>query len=131
MLTVRQAIDTTLKEITKAEISKSLSPSVLKDLIGRIVDAYVKSGSGAGMEVLLNEKDLKETTKLVMGSMKEKMKSGIEIKTDNKITGGFKVSLKDENVEHDFTDEAITESLCSLLRPHIAEIVKGQEKKQD
>ena len=52
------------------------------------------------------------------------MREGIELKGDGAIVSGFRVSLVDDNVEHDFTEAAITTALCELLRPHIADIVK-------
>ena len=51
----------------------------------------------------------------------------MEIKADDSIISGFKVSLKGDNVQHDFSGEAITEAMCRLLRPHLAEIVKQSQ----
>ena len=45
---------------------------------------------------------------------------------------GFKVSFVDDHVYHDFTKEAIAESLTNFLRPQLAEIVHrvAQEESQ-
>ena len=54
--------------------------------------------------------------------------NGIEIVGDGRVTHGFRVVIKEDNVEHDFSQEAITETLCRLLRPHIAGIVQEASK---
>ena len=48
----------------------------------------------------------------------------MEIHADGTVVKGFKVSLTDNQLHHDFTQPEIAAALGRLLRPRLAEIVR-------
>ena len=54
----------------------------------------------------------------------EQLSTGVEITGDGAVTAGFRVSVQNGSVEHDFTDQSISDALSQLIRPHLAEIVQ-------
>lgn len=54
---------------------------------------------------------------------KEAVERG-QLKVDESIEKGFKVSFRNDQVYQDVTAEAIAEALNELLRPHLGNIVK-------
>jgi V/A-type H+-transporting ATPase subunit E len=125
VLTIGQALNKTLEGIVREKTSESISDNTLKKMLIEVVKSYFSDKkSDKKIEVLLNPEHQKDISKFLMSEFKGAMEKGLEIKGDDSIVSGFKVSLADEKIEHDFSDEAITEALCQLLRPRLAEIVK-------
>jgi V/A-type H+-transporting ATPase subunit E len=76
------------------------------------------------MEILVSPEDHQTLIKTFADLYRQKMISGLNLKADNDVLKGFKVSFKDDHVYLDFTNEAVAEALSQLLRPHLSEIVK-------
>ena len=55
---------------------------------------------------------------------KDKLATGLEIQSDRNLFKGFTVGVRGGQVMHDFSKDAIAESLASFLRPELAELVK-------
>jgi V/A-type H+-transporting ATPase subunit E len=94
--------------------------------VGGIVDAKVGealTGSG-GIAAMLGDKDAAAVKACLAREYQDKLATGIQIESDREIFKGFRVGVKDGQVFHDFTKEAIAESLASFLRPELAELVK-------
>lgn len=124
ILSVGDAVTATLKGLVSARVEKTLSDDALADLIKQIVLAYCEKQSPSGIAVLVNDKQREQINAFFLSEMADQMKNGLTIHGDRNIVSGFKVSLENDAVYHDFTGATLTDSLCSLLRPQLAEIVK-------
>ena len=82
------------------------------------------AADSASTEVLVNETDVEKFKQFILNKLSEEARTGIEVVPDGTIVKGFKVVIKDKNMEHELTDEAISASLAQVLRPHIAEILQ-------
>jgi V/A-type H+-transporting ATPase subunit E len=129
VISVEESIYTTLKSFVQKETSGALSPDTLKTLLATVVEAYCKDSAGSPIEVLVSPDNQKEITKFFTDKFAEEMKNGLEVKSDSTVISGFKVSLVNDKIQHDFSGEAITDALCQLLRPHLAEIMRSSQKK--
>lgn len=125
VLSVRGTIDATLTRLVGASVSEALSNDTLKTMLATVVETYCKAGADDTPVVLLLSSEQKQAlTDFFMASYAAELKKGLEIKDDDSIVAGFRVSMPKAKLEHDFTEPAITEALCQLLRPQLAEIVK-------
>lgn len=125
ILSVGDAVNTTLKRIISHKISQAMTGDTLKQMLVKVVESYCSQKTeDSRIDILLNPEQQKEIVDLFMSEYGKAMRKGLEIKADDSIISGFRVSVVNEEVEHDFSEEAITEALCQLLRPHLAEIVK-------
>jgi V/A-type H+-transporting ATPase subunit E len=126
ILSVADAVNSTLEALVKGEVSKAMDDTSVAQMVLEVVKAYANNKSAdTRIEVLLNDKQKKAITDYLNAKCADAMKKGLEIKSDNTVVSGFRVSMPDANVEHDFSEAAITEALCQLLRPQLQEIVKA------
>ena len=126
---VEQAIQKSLEKLLASEVAGDLKGKLLKDLITKVVGEYLEQSKSSGaVDLVLSEKDLKSLTEWVQKSAMAEAgkKSGFVVSSDKQLTAGFKVALKGENVEHDFSTEAITAALSQQLRPQLAELLKSE-----
>ncbi len=124
VLSVGDAITATLQGIVSARVDAALSADDFPAVIKSVVSAYASSESNPGIEVLLSNKQQEQVSAYLLREMESEMNSGLAVKGDKGIVSGFRVSITESGVQHDFTGATLTEALCALLRPQLAEIVK-------
>ncbi len=125
ILSIGEALRMTLKELTRKEVSSVMTGDALGQMLTKVIESYYGQKSGnTHIRILLNEEEQKRLAGSFATKFANELASGLEIKGDNNIISGFRVLLKDQNIEHDFTSEAVTESLCQIIQPYLAEIVK-------
>ena len=128
-ISLRGAIEETLRALVRSDVARATDATTLVDLLKRVVDAYCGDRSGTTtLEIAVPDEVKDEVAAHFLGRLTEEMKKGVTIKGDAALVAGFRVSIVDDRVEHDFSDEAMTDALCALLRPHLADIVKSAGK---
>lgn len=125
ILSVGDTITRLMESLVRRETESALSGSTLNDIVVAVVRTYCAGATGQQTVTLLVSPEQQETLRaIVMSKLDEALSQGVEILADDSVASGFRVSVKGQHVEHDFTAEAIADALCALLRPHLAEIVK-------
>ncbi len=130
ILTVGEAVTETLQALVGKQIDKALTTEALPGLIHEAVKAYSSATKAQPIEVLLSESQQAAVRDLFMKQFRDAMKAGLTIKGSRSVLSGFRVSLTDRGIQHDFTGEALTEAIGRLLRPQLAEIVKRASHKE-
>jgi V/A-type H+-transporting ATPase subunit E len=126
ILSVGEALNRLLGEIVQREVKGALEGDVLETMLVKVVESYcAREKQDAHIEVLLDPDDKERVTAALAARFADLMREGIEVRGDGEVLSGFKVSEQQGHVAHDFTGEAIAESLCALLRPQLAEIVRA------
>ena len=129
MITVGDAIAGSFRELVGKEVAGALTPEALSEMLLSVVKAYAADDGGTGsLELLLNPEQQERIRDHFVGQYGDALAQGVEIKGDGSIIAGFKVSVVDQNVQHDFSAEAICDAICALLRPHLAEIVRNAQQ---
>ncbi len=124
LISIGKRIEILLEDIVFDSVGKSLSPEILTQMMVKLATAYAEKGfSDSRVEMLVGAEDQKTIVKLFMKKYRNKFKEGVEIRADDTITSGFKISFKSDHVFHDFTQKTLADALCYFLRPHLAEIV--------
>jgi len=125
VISVGESITRAFEQVVGSHVRQALDDETLAGLIAQVVDTYSKSGSGAKrIDVLLAEDQQQNVREHLFARFADALRDGVTIAGDDSIVSGFRVSISGENIEHDFSDTAITEALCELLRPRIAQIVR-------
>ncbi len=127
ILTLRQKIMGLSDTILKRQITETLSPEFLKDIIIKLVENFKKQDD-LDIEVLLGKSDKEKTEQAVLNSLSAEMKKGITFKISPTIQSGFRIGEKDKNYFYDFTDEALTDALRMHLNPKIIKILSPEYK---
>lgn len=137
LLSVSQAIDALFQELTRQAVKQSLEPDTLRGVITDVINRYFSEPEAQrDVNVLVSKDDAAAIGKQLMAEFGDAAKQGITLGEDNELTGGFKISHKDEHLYHDLSVEAIARILCEFLRPQLAEITRDavktmQQKKKD
>jgi len=125
VISVGESITKALEQIVGAHVKQALDPNSLAGLIAQVIESYSKSDSGAKrIDVLLPENQQQQIRDDLLARFADALRDGVTINGDESVASGFRVSLAGDNIEHDFSGAAITEALCELLRPRIAQIAK-------
>ena len=125
VLSVQQQIDKTLQSIVRQKVSEALSADGLKNIVLKVAEAYAKGlPNEARIEVLLSEDERRAIGDALVAEFGKSAQTGLTVSASDTIISGFSLSVVDGNVEHDFSGEAVTEALCALLRPRLAELIR-------
>jgi V/A-type H+-transporting ATPase subunit E len=129
ILSLAAAINRTLQGLVSTDVTKALDPQTLGRMIEQVASAYVQSSAGQQrVEVLLAPAQQQAVIDYGKTRLADALRRGLDIKGDGRVLAGFRVSVDQGHVQHDFTEPAITEALCELLRPHIAGLVRDAAK---
>ena len=121
VLVLKEKITAILEQALLTDIDKTMNKDFLKDLIVKIAGVWAKDGD---VEVLVNGVDIDALMAELKSALGNSVKSTIEVKLDRKISKGFRIGKKGDNLFYDFTDESILEALRIFLNPKLAEILK-------
>jgi V/A-type H+/Na+-transporting ATPase subunit E len=126
---VRAAFEAHVRRLVSVELKDE---NVLRDLIIAIADkGAAQLPKHRDIEILLCEGSLPagedRVKHFIMKVTHSMLKEGIEIKTIPQSTAGIKVRLKNEDLEIDLTEKAVTDLLVQHLLPRYRKIVRGAE----
>ena len=124
LISVGGAIGKVVGGIVEAKVGAALTPDLMAQMLLKLAEAYAKDGGAGGMVAMLGEADAAAVKAAFAKEYQNKLAAGIQIESDREIVQGFRAGAKDGQVFHDFTKEAIAESLANFLRPELAQIVK-------
>lgn len=119
LLVLREQIMGVFDRIFKKQVSKSLTPDLIKQLIVKVVDNWVVQKNDV-VEVLINEDDKKKLEDLMLSLLKQEAGNMIEINIGKNVDKGFRIGIKGQDVYYDLTDESILEAIKEFINPSIA-----------
>ncbi len=128
IIAVQEAITNLLRQILLREVGKAMSSDFLRTSLESFIKAYAAAG-GQRLEVLVPAAQQKELQDYFLRRLAAEAQKGLQIKADAGLAAGFRVSVSNQNLQHDFSAEAVAESLAALLRPALAELVRAAGKK--
>jgi len=124
LIAVGQGLESILDEVVRKQVGQALSPETLKAMLGRIAQAYASHGMAENrLTVLLSPDDQQKLAQLAEAGGRDALGHGVELRADDRIVKGFRISVQDGRVVHDFTQGTIAEAMGAMLKPHLAEIV--------
>ena len=124
LISVGGAIGKVVGGIVEAKVGAALTPDLMAQMLLKLAEAYAKDGGAGGIVAMLGEADAAAVKAAFAKEYQNRLAAGIQIESDREIFQGFRAGAKDGQVFHDFTKEAIAESLANFLRPELAQIVK-------
>ena len=128
LLSFRDSITKELSAIVSKEVADSYSKETLARLVPEVVKEWVKNDGAEDVSVLLNEKDLKAAEADIKAALKAEIAKGLTLKTDNSISSGFRVGVKDGAAFYDYSAEAVADLFSSYLNPRVAALMKEAAK---
>ncbi len=124
LIKVGQAVHDILSSLVFKSVDAEMTEDVIKEMLLKMADTYVTSArEQRRVNLLISPNDESRLIAFFAEQYRKQLIQGVEIKLDERIEKGFKVSFVDEDAYHDFTREAIAEELSKLIRPHLSEII--------
>ena len=124
LISIHSSVSDVVGGIAGAKLDQALTPDLMAQMLLKLAEAYAKDGGAGGIVAMLGEADAAAVKAAFAKEYQNKLAAGIQIESRKEIFKGFHAAKKDGQVFHDFTKEAIAESLASFLRPELAQIVK-------
>lgn len=129
---VRRGIEDVLTALMRTSLDGALSPETLRDMLVTMATAYAeRRGADQRMSVLLGEADREKLAKLFAGELRGKLAEGLELRVGADIDRGFRLVLEGDDIEHDFTLDAIASVLGEMLRPELARLLAPEAAAED
>jgi V/A-type H+-transporting ATPase subunit E len=121
IISAKTGIQAAVSSVVTAKTSKAMDDQTLSAILIKVVETYCSDSKST--DVLVSESDVESFKQFILAGLNEEARQGINIVPEGSIAKGFKVVIKDKNMELDLTDKAVGEALSKVLRPHIAEIL--------
>ncbi len=118
LLSVGKNLEKMILDLLSLQIEKSLDETTVKSMLLAIAKSY-----SSNIDVEFSEADATKLSSFVMGEFAKQLKAGVKVESDKGVKFGFRVKLDGGKVSHEFTEQAMAESLSALLRPQLAKIV--------
>jgi len=124
LILVSQGIESILSELVAESVQESMDTDTIRKMLVTIAETCAAQSGETRLEYLVGPRDHQALIESFASMYRQKMIKGVQLKIDESIEKGFKVSFREDHVYLDFTAEAVAEALNELLRPHLGEIVK-------
>ena len=124
LISIGGAVGNVVAGIVDAKVGAALTPELMAQMLLKLAEAYAREGAAGGIVAMLGEADAAAVKAAFAKEYQAKLAAGIQIESRKEIFKGFRVGAKGGQVFHDFTKEAIADSLANFLRPELAQIVK-------
>ena len=116
MLALRKEINAMLEKLIISGIREALSPEEMT----KILTTLIKDYSGKEKIIIsLKKEDLEKIEKSFLGALAHETKKSITLRPSEDIQAGFIISYDNARSYYDFTDEALTEYIGSVLKPKL------------
>ena len=123
VLSLKQEIQRMLASLISSNVRQALTTQELIPMIMQLLKCQ-EAKDASSIVVSLNKDDAAKVRNDFLAKLKEEIKGGIALKTDDSISAGFMISFDAGNSSFDCTDSAITAYLYSLLNPKLRELLE-------
>ena len=131
VISLRGELLNRFKSVVKEATADAMTPDLMGKIILEMVKNYnAKNPSGeADIALILAQKDIDAMEKLFKTSLVNSLKKNPEISLGQNFAAGIKISFKGDDVFFDFSDEAISDMICTYVGPRLAAVINPENKK--
>ena len=131
LLSLQRSIEAVLRETLCETVTEGLTPDVMAAILMRLAEAYAAHDMNESrVDVLLSAEDRDAVGAIVMEKYRALVGSGLTLRPDERLDGGFKVSFVDFHLYHDFSTAALAEALAPVLKPPLCDILRRVAEEQ-
>jgi V/A-type H+-transporting ATPase subunit E len=127
VLAFKGEIQALLDKLIAAQISASYGEDVFKAALPDLLKGWAAKGAD-DLAVILPEAQLEKLRGFFTGQLTTELKKGVELKSDRRLSGGFRIANRDGSAYYDFSAESVAELLSAYLNPKLVEILKTSSK---
>ncbi|MDY6861797.1 MAG: hypothetical protein SV062_02285 [Thermodesulfobacteriota bacterium] len=131
IISVRNSLVHIFGSLIKEDCQKVFSGKTLKTILLKVIDGWQKdTDRDTTFEVRLSETDRNVLSSIFLSRLKDKIKSGIEVKTHPEIKAGFYIGEKDGHFYYDFSDECIADVLAQFLNQDMVGVIDSIKREE-
>lgn len=123
ILGFKKEINNILNKIIAVEIKPVLGGEQIAELIFTLIKDYAQAEK-QGLVITLPKADQENLQQYLFSRLKEEVKKGITIKTNDDIQVGFRISYDAGKSYYDFTGQSLIDYLSARVKPKLAELFK-------
>ncbi len=127
LISFRESVNKELNTIVGDGVKAAYSGEALVQLIVKACEAWTKDADNDNLAVLLNGKDLASLEEELLAALKAKLLTGVTLKANDNIDGGFRIAVDNGRAFYDYSQEAVTEMLSQYLSPKVSSLMKEAE----
>ena len=127
LISFRESVTKELNAIIGENVSSVYSDNSLSQLIIRIVEGWASKPDADDLSVILSSDDLAKLEDSLLAELKAKMLTGVTLKANDNVDGGFRIAVNGDGAYYDYSKEAVTDMLSSYLSPKITALLKEAE----
>jgi V/A-type H+-transporting ATPase subunit E len=127
VLAFKGEIQALLDRLVAAQVNASYGEDVFKAALPDLLKSWAAKGED-DLAVILPESKLAQLRNFFAEQLNVELAKGVELKSDRKLAGGFRIANKDGSAYYDFSADSVTELLSAYLNPKLAEILKTSSK---
>jgi V/A-type H+-transporting ATPase subunit E len=125
LISVGRSLEKVFEDVGRECVGAALTPETMEQMLIRMAEMYVERGAREShIDILLNAQDRKALVAILMNKDRELLERGMDLRVDDSISRGFKVSFRDDHLYHDFTVQSIADAISQLLKAPLREIVQ-------
>ncbi len=128
LIAFRDSVNAQLNALINTQTKDAYSSDLLSKLIPEAVKEWCKNSNASDISVLLSENDLKALEKSLGSALKAEIEKGLTLKSDNSISGGFRIGIDNGAAFYDYSAESVADLFCQYLNPKTAAILKNAVK---
>ncbi len=133
MIGVKRSIMDTFHALLQQECKVILSETTTFETLFPAIFEGLNRGKETAVgefEIWVNNEDRDAIFSFLLTAFKEKMKTGIDVKTRPDIGSGFKIWVKDEHIYYDLTDEGVTALISEYINPELESLLADVRMKK-
>ena len=115
-----------LEKVAAVEIAGALTPEALAVIITALVKEFCRGQEGEVL-VFLKEQDKRVLEGAFLSKLKNELKKGIELHSQDDIQSGFVISFDAGRSLFDFTEKSLAQYLGTQVKPKLADILNGKQ----
>jgi len=127
LLGFRDEVQALLNKITGESVKASYNDDVLKQVLPDLIKSWADKGSDS-LTVILGEGELSRLQGFFNERLAGVLSKGVELKSNRKLTSGFRISNKDGSAYYDFSAEAVAELFSTYLNQKLADLLNETSK---
>ena len=127
LISFRESVTKELKAIIGENVSSVYSDNSLSQLIIKTVEGWTMKPDADELSVILSSNDLEKLEETLLAELKAKMLTGVTLKANDNVDGGFRIAVNGDGAYYDYSKEAVTDMLSSYLSPKITALLKEAE----
>ena len=125
LIYLRKSIDYQFETLIKESVPEIIPIEVVQEILIKLATEARAKGTGPeGLRIFLSPNEYKSLTDFFMNRFHKEVQAGAEFHPMPEIKAGFRICLRDKDVEYDYSEEVIVKMLSNLISPVLDEILK-------